>query len=61
VRKVYGAKMKVTGHQYTHAGHYPTVHSDDRRYGVRFETDKGKIIRLYAGTDEATQFVEGCW
>jgi len=52
--------MKVTGHQYIDTGHYLTVRSADGRYGIRFETDKGKIIEYYAGTYEAIQYVEGC-
>ncbi len=59
-RKVYGPKMKVTEHKYIDTGHYLTVRSDDHRYGVRFETDQGKITMFYAGTYEAIQYVEGC-
>ncbi len=59
-RKVYGSKMSVTGHKYIDTGHYLTVRSDDRQYGVRFETDQGKITMFYAGTYEAIQYVEGC-
>ena len=59
-RQVYGARMKVTAHQYIDAGHYLTVRSVDGRYGVRFETDKGKIVSFYAGTYDAIQYVEGC-
>jgi hypothetical protein len=39
--------------------HYLTIRSDDRHYGVRFETDQGKITMFYAGTYEAIQYVEG--
>jgi hypothetical protein len=59
-RQIYGAKVKVTEHKYIDTGHYLTVRSADGRYGVRFETDKGKIIEFYAGTYEAIQYVEGC-
>lgn len=59
-RKVYGAKMSVMGHQYIDTGHYLTARSEDRRYGIRFETDNGKITRYYVGTYEAIQYVEGC-
>jgi len=52
--------MKVTPHQYLDTGHYLTVRSAHSRYGVRFETDKGKITEFYAGTYEAIQYVEGC-
>jgi len=50
VRKVYGARVKVDAHQYIESGHYLTVRSADGRYGIRFETDKGKILGFYAGT-----------
>jgi len=60
VRKVYGARMKVTAHQYIDTGHYLTVRSADGRYVIRFETDKGKITTFYAGKYDAIQYVEGC-
>ena len=60
VRRIYGPKLKVTEHKYIDTGHYLTVRSDDGRYGIRFETDKGKITTYYAGTYEAIQYVEGC-
>jgi hypothetical protein len=59
-RQVYGAKLKVTEHKYIDTGHYLTVRSADGRYGVRFETDKGKITMFYAGKYDAIQYVEGC-
>ncbi len=60
VGKVYGTRVKVTDHQYVDTGHYLTVRSADGRYGVRFETDKGKITMFYAGNYDAIQYVEGC-
>jgi hypothetical protein len=59
-RQVYGVKLKVTEHKYIDTGHYLTVRSADGRYGVRFETDKGKITTFYAGNYDAIQYVEGC-
>jgi len=59
-RQVYGASMKVTPHTYIDDGHYLTVRSSDGQFGVRFETEKGKIVGYYAGTYEAIQYVEGC-
>lgn len=58
--QVYGADAKVEEHKYNPDGHYLTARSKDGRYGTRFETDKGKIQELYAGTFEAIQYVEGC-
>jgi hypothetical protein len=59
-RRIYGTKLKVTEHKYIDTGHYLTVRSGDGVYGIRFETDKGKILSFYAGTYEAIQYVEGC-
>jgi hypothetical protein len=59
--QVYGNKLKVEPHHYTAPeGHYLTLLSADGRYGIRFETDEGKIVRFYAGQKEAIAYVEGC-
>jgi urease beta subunit len=59
--QVYGSKLKVELHHYTAPeGHYLTVLSSNERYGIRFETDKGKIVRFYAGQQQAIALVEGC-
>jgi hypothetical protein len=62
VRQVYGAAIKVEPSKYTseEGGQYFTVRSADGRYGVRFETDKGRVATFYAGTYDAIQYVEGC-
>ena len=58
---VYGKRMKVTPHAYTGPeGHYLTVRTTDGRYGIRFETDEGKIVRYYAGRSDAISYIEGC-
>jgi len=57
--QVYGSGMKVQPQKYTE-GHYLTVRSSSGRFGIRFETDKGKIQAFYAGRFEAIQYVEGC-
>jgi len=59
-QRIYGSKLKMTQHKYIDTGHYLTALSVDGRYGVRFETDKGKITEFYVGTYEAIQYVEGC-
>jgi hypothetical protein len=59
-RRVYGPRLKVEPHKYFEDGHYLTVRSTDGRYGIRFETEKGKIQRFYAGRFKAVQYVEGC-
>lgn len=59
--RVYGSKLKVEESKYTGPeGHYLTLRSSDKRYGLRFETDMGKITQFYAGTFDAVQLVEGC-
>jgi len=50
----------VEPHKYIDDGHYLTIRSADRKYGIRFETEKGKITGFYAGLYSAIQYVEGC-
>jgi hypothetical protein len=57
VKQVYGSQLKVEPHLYTD-GHYLTIQNGN--YGVRFETDKGKVSTFYAGTFAAIRYVEGC-
>jgi hypothetical protein len=57
VKQVYGSPLKVEPNHYTD-GHYLTVQRGN--YGVRFETDEGKVSTFYAGTSEAIQYIEGC-
>jgi hypothetical protein len=60
-RQVYGARLKVEPHAYTGPeGHYLTIRSSSGGYGIRFETDNGKIETFYAGRFDAIQYVEGC-
>ena len=59
-RRAYGPKMTVWPHQYIDDGHYLTMRSQDKKYGIRFETEKGKITSFYAGRYSAIQYVEGC-
>src|ERR1019366_3923608 len=58
-RQVYGARLKIEPHAYTGPeGHYLTIRSGSGRYGIRFETDKGKIETFYAGRFDAIQYIE---
>jgi hypothetical protein len=57
VKQVYGSRLKAEQHHYTD-GHYLTVRNGD--YGIRFETDQGKVSTFYAGTFKAIQYIEGC-
>jgi hypothetical protein len=58
-KQVYGARLNIEPHKYTD-GHYLTVGSKSGGYGIRFETENGKIETFYAGTFETIQYVEGC-
>ncbi len=59
--KTYGSGLKVEPHAYSAPdGHYLTIRSKDGRYGLRFETYKGKIESFYAGRSDAIQYIEGC-
>ena len=58
--RVYGQKLEVGPHHYIDEGHYLTIRSSNGRYGIRFETDKGKILTYYAGEFNSVQYVEGC-
>ena len=59
--QAYGKRLRVTPHAYVpKTGHYLTMLSFDRKYGIRFESEDGAITRYYAGTAEAISFIEGC-
>lgn len=59
--QVYGPRVEVEAHAYTGPeGHYLTIRSKDGLYGIRFETEKGKIKMFYAGYSKAIQYIEGC-
>jgi hypothetical protein len=59
--QVYGKRLKIEPHAYLpQNGHYLTLLSPDRKYGIRFETEDGTITRYYAGTIQAISFIEGC-
>ena len=60
VRTKFGSSVKIEPHKYIDDGHYLTIRSSDRKYGIRFETEKGKITSFYAGLFSAIQYVEGC-
>jgi hypothetical protein len=58
--QVYGSRLKVGPHKYIDNGHYLTAKSSDGNYGIRFETEDGKITMYYAGRFDALQLVERC-
>ena len=59
VKQIYGSALQIGPHHYTD-GHYLTIKSPSGRYGIRFETEKGKVERFYAGKFQSIQYVEGC-
>ena len=61
VLALYPGRVKVSPHFYTAPdGDYLTMLSHDKKHGMRFETNHGKVTVYYAGTAEAIQYVEGC-
>lgn len=61
VISLYGRRVKVEPSAYGGPeGHYLTVRSSDGKYGIRFETENGRITSFYAGRFDAIQYVEGC-
>jgi hypothetical protein len=59
IKRLYRGRVRVTPHAYVE-GHYLTVISPDRRYGIVFETDGRKVTQYRAGRLEAVRYVEGC-
>jgi hypothetical protein len=60
VKQVYGPKLEVEPNHYDPQDDNLTIHSADHRYGIRFETDNGKITSFYAGSSSAIELIEGC-
>jgi hypothetical protein len=61
VIKVYGSRLKIEPHAYTGPeGHYLTLYSADGRYGIRFETERGRVTGFYSGEAHAIAYIEGC-
>src|ERR1051325_170095 len=58
VTKAYGNKLQIEPHHYVDDGHYLTIYNN--RYGIRFETENGKVTGFYAGDKTAIQYIEGC-
>ena len=61
VMSLYPGRIRVTPHAYIAPdGSYLTLLSQDRKNGIRFETDHGKVTMYYAGTAAAIEYIEGC-
>jgi len=52
--------LKVGPHKYIDNGHYLTAKSSDGHYGIRFETEDGKITTYHVGRFDAIQLVARC-
>lgn len=59
-QQVYNETLAVMPHKYEPTGRYLTERTPDGKYGIRFETKDGKIVRYYAGEASAIELVEGC-
>ena len=59
-KQVYGRRLKVEDAHYDDDGHYLTVFTPDKKYGIRFTTHEGKIVEIYVGRAESIQYVEDC-
>lgn len=59
--RAYAGRIEVEPHHYIpESGHYLTLRTVNKKYGIRFETEDRKITRYYAGTAEAISYIEGC-
>ena len=58
IKRIYGSRLIIEGHQYDPDGHYLKVLSHDKKSSMVFETDGKVAIEMRAGP--ATQYVEGC-
>ncbi len=59
LRRAY-PRLIATDHKYAAGEHYLTAGPEHDR-ALRFETDKGKVKRIYGGRWQEVQLVEGCF
>ena len=60
-KQVYGTRLRIEPHAYNpDTGHYLTLQSPDGKFGIKFETEDGRITSYYAGTLAAIAQIEGC-
>lgn len=63
VHRAYPGRITTSDHKYFPGGHYlDFMPSDlsDRGYGLRFETEGGRVAEFSVGTAQALVLVEGC-
>ena len=59
-KQVYGRRLIVEDAKYDDDGHFLTIFTPNKKYGIRFTTHKGKIVEIYVGRAESIQYVEDC-
>jgi hypothetical protein len=59
IEALYPGRLQKSPHAYG-AGSYFTLQSEDGRYGLRFETQDGKVTSFYVGLMQAIHLAEGC-
>jgi hypothetical protein len=60
LKSMYGSRLDIQRHKYDEAGHTLTLKSSGGDYGLRFETSRGKVTAIQAGSWEHLHYVEGC-
>jgi hypothetical protein len=61
IRSIYGARMRVEVHPYTHPdGKYLVFQARGEPYGLIIETDGGRAVSMRVGYWENVQWIEGC-
>jgi hypothetical protein len=61
IRGIYGARMRVEVHPYTHPdGKYLVYQARGEPYGLIIETDHGRAVSMRVGYWESVQWIEGC-
>jgi hypothetical protein len=51
---------EVSAHTYLEYGHYVDVYGPDRTTAIRFDTDRGVVVRVAVGRVPQVLYVEGC-
>jgi hypothetical protein len=58
---MYQGRVTISPHAYADPDDsYLTILSNDKKYGLRFEVEDGKVTQFYAGNAQEIQYVEGC-
>lgn len=58
---VYGHKLDIEPNAYTGPeDHVLTYSTADKKHGIRFIIDNGKVRIIYAGSSDSISYIEGC-